>query len=103
MTDLGTTAAEVLDGVDLSGRTALVTGGYSGIGVEVVRRSRGPVRTVLAPGSPPRQGAAGAGRRSSGVEVGEMDLSDQASVAAYAESVLAAGRPASTSSSTTPG
>src|SRR5215470_17745734 len=28
-------AADVLDGIDLSGRTAIVTGGYSGHGVEV--------------------------------------------------------------------
>lgn len=34
---MSATAAEVLDGLDLTGRTALVTGGYSGIGVEVVR------------------------------------------------------------------
>ena len=40
-----TTAAEVLAGVDLTGRTALVTGGYSGVGLEIVRapaRRRGP-------------------------------------------------------------
>ena len=36
-----TTAAEVLEGVDLSGRTMIVTGGASGIGVETVRALAG--------------------------------------------------------------
>ena len=30
---------EVLDGIDLSGKTAMVTGGYSGIGLETSRGS----------------------------------------------------------------
>ncbi|MEU4098374.1 SDR family NAD(P)-dependent oxidoreductase [Streptomyces sp. NPDC026673] len=36
-----TTAAEILDGVDLSGRRMIVTGGASGIGVETVRALAG--------------------------------------------------------------
>jgi hypothetical protein len=36
-----TTAAEVLDGVDLTGKTMIVTGGASGIGIETVRAGRG--------------------------------------------------------------
>lgn len=35
--DRHSTAGDVLRGVDLSGRTALVTGGYSGIGLEIAR------------------------------------------------------------------
>jgi len=31
------TAKEVLEGIDLSGKNAIVTGGYSGIGLETVR------------------------------------------------------------------
>jgi len=31
------TAAEVIDGIDLSGRRAIVTGGSSGIGIETAR------------------------------------------------------------------
>jgi NAD(P)-dependent dehydrogenase (short-subunit alcohol dehydrogenase family) len=41
-----TTAAEVLDGIDLTGRTALVTGAASGIGVETARALAGAGATV---------------------------------------------------------
>lgn len=82
------TAAEVLDGIDLSGRTALVTGGYSGIGVELVRALAAAGARVLAPARRPEKAErvlAGI----DGVEVGELDLADQAGVAAYAEGVRA--------------
>jgi NADH:flavin oxidoreductase / NADH oxidase family len=35
--DAATTAAQVIEGIDLTGKTVIVTGGYSGIGVETVR------------------------------------------------------------------
>jgi NAD(P)-dependent dehydrogenase (short-subunit alcohol dehydrogenase family) len=81
-----TTAAEVLAGIDLTGRTALVTGGYSGIGLEVVRALHAAGAQVLAPARRQelaREQLAGLER----VTVGELDLADQASVAAYAERV----------------
>jgi NAD(P)-dependent dehydrogenase (short-subunit alcohol dehydrogenase family) len=86
------TAAEVLDGIDLTGRTALVTGGYSGIGVEVVRALAGAGAHVLAPARRPEQAAAVLAGID-GVEVSELDLADPSSVAAYADGVLADGRP----------
>ena len=84
--DAHTTAAEVLAGIDLTGRTALVTGGYSGIGLEVVRALHAAGAHVLVPARRPELAAAElAGLE--GVRVGELDLADQASVAAYAETV----------------
>lgn len=35
------TAQEVIDGIDLTGRNVIVTGGYSGIGLETVRALAG--------------------------------------------------------------
>lgn len=85
------TAAEVLDGITLTGRTALVTGGYSGIGIEVVRALAGAGAHVLAPARRPDK-AARVLAEIDGVEIGELDLADQHSVATYAEGVLAGGR-----------
>lgn len=87
-----TTAAEVLAGVDLTGRTALVTGGYAGIGLEVVRALVGAGAHVLAPARRPAEAAA-ALRGLDAVEVGALDLADPAQVASYAAGVRAAGRP----------
>ena len=44
-----TTAAEVVKAIDLSGKTAVVTGGYSGIGVETVRALRSVGARVIVP------------------------------------------------------
>jgi hypothetical protein len=43
------TAAEVLAGRDLSGQTAIVTGGYSGLGLETVRALTGAGADVVVP------------------------------------------------------
>ncbi|CAB4689000.1 MAG: SDR family NAD(P)-dependent oxidoreductase [Actinobacteria bacterium] len=86
-----TTASEVLEGIDLTGRLALVTGGYSGLGLEIVRALSAAGADVLAPARRPEVAAealAGVDR----VSVGALDLADQDSVAAYAAGVLAAGR-----------
>ena len=47
------TAAEVIDGIDLSGRLAVVTGGYSGIGLETVRAIAGAGAQVIVPARRP--------------------------------------------------
>ena len=84
------TADEVLGGVDLTGRTALVTGSYSGIGPATVGALSRAGARVLAPARRPdeaRQVLADVER----VEVGEMDLADQGSVTAYAQTLLGDG------------
>jgi NAD(P)-dependent dehydrogenase (short-subunit alcohol dehydrogenase family) len=87
-----TTADEVMAGVDLSGRLAVVTGGYSGIGTETTRALAAAGAHVVVPARRPdaaRESLAGIG----GVEVAELDLGDLDSVAAFAERFLASGRP----------
>jgi NAD(P)-dependent dehydrogenase (short-subunit alcohol dehydrogenase family) len=85
------TAAEVLDGIDLSGRLAIVTGGYSGLGLETVRALSGAGADVIVPARRPAHAAEvleGIER----VQVDELDLGALESVRGFAQRVLDAGR-----------
>ena len=42
-----------MEGIDLSGKTAIITGGYSGIGLEVTRSLAEAGATVIAPSRTP--------------------------------------------------
>jgi NADPH-dependent 2,4-dienoyl-CoA reductase/sulfur reductase-like enzyme len=44
-----TTARETIDGIDLSGKVAVVIGGYSGIGLETTRALAEAGATVIVP------------------------------------------------------
>ncbi|HEV7710282.1 MAG TPA: SDR family NAD(P)-dependent oxidoreductase [Asanoa sp.] len=78
------TAAQMLAGIDLSGRTAVVTGGYSGVGLATTWALRDAGARVVVPARRPdaaKRALAGL----SGVEVDELDLADLGSVRAFAE------------------
>jgi NAD(P)-dependent dehydrogenase (short-subunit alcohol dehydrogenase family) len=85
------TAEDVIEGIDLSGRVAIVTGGYSGIGLETTRVLRAAGATVVVPARDPERARA-ALREAAGVEVVPMDLMDPASVDAFAQTFLSSGR-----------
>ncbi|MCB0969221.1 MAG: SDR family NAD(P)-dependent oxidoreductase [Ilumatobacter sp.] len=90
------TATDVLDGVDLSGKYAVVTGGYSGLGIETTRALANAGADVLVPARRPdhaRTVLDELGETAGTVTVAELDLGDQASVAAFVASTVAAGRP----------
>jgi NAD(P)-dependent dehydrogenase (short-subunit alcohol dehydrogenase family) len=85
------TAAEVLDGIDLTGKLVLVTGGYSGIGIETTRALVNAGAHVIVPArrvDTAREALSGIDN----VEVDELDLGDLDSVRAFAERFLATGR-----------
>ncbi|MEV0320671.1 oxidoreductase [Streptomyces sp. NPDC050658] len=89
--DRHSTAGDVLEGIDLSGRTAVVTGGYSGLGLEITRAlTRAGARVVV----PARRPAAAreALHGVAGTEVRELDLADLESVRAFADRFLESGR-----------
>ncbi|MEU0725115.1 SDR family NAD(P)-dependent oxidoreductase [Streptomyces sp. NPDC006140] len=77
------TAEDVLAGFDLSGRTALVTGGYSGLGLETARGLAAAGARVIVPAR--RLGVARAALADvDGCDVIPMDLADLDSVRAAA-------------------
>jgi NAD(P)-dependent dehydrogenase (short-subunit alcohol dehydrogenase family) len=83
------TAAEVVDGIDLAGRRVIVTGGASGIGVETARALAGAgaevtlaVRNLAAGERTAEDIIATTGNKQ--VLVAPLDLADQASVASFA-------------------
>lgn len=83
-----TTALEVLQGVDLQGRRAIVTGGAAGIGVETARAlaAAGAEVTLAVRRPEAAEAVASELREATGnpqVLVGRLDLSDLASVAAF--------------------
>ncbi|MEU4246836.1 SDR family NAD(P)-dependent oxidoreductase [Amycolatopsis sp. NPDC026612] len=86
-----TTAAEVVAGADLTGRLAIVTGGYSGIGLETTRALTAAGAQVVVPARR-RATAEEALRGFENVEVDELDLADLGSVRAFAGRFVAAGR-----------
>src|SRR3954451_18252260 len=86
-----TTAAGVLNGIALSGTLALVTGGYSGLGLEATRALTGAGAHVVVPARRP-DAAAEALADIDGTEVGELDLGDLDSIRAFADGFLESGR-----------
>src|SRR6476620_1361751 len=86
-----TTAAEVLRGVDLMGRRAVFTGGYSGIGLETTRALADAGAHVVVPARR-RERAEDAVAGMDAVDVDELDLADLASVHGFADRFLATGR-----------
>jgi len=87
------TATEVLTGIDLSGRLAIVTGGYSGLGIETVAALVAAGAHVVVPARRPdvAQSALQV-RELDAVEVMPMDLADLTSVRSFAEGFLGTGR-----------
>lgn len=82
------TAAEVLAGFDLTGKAAIVTGGYSGIGLETVRALARNGARVLVPVRSPEKARETLDGIAGKVETAPLDLADLASVRAFAQSVL---------------
>ena len=85
------TAAEVVAGLDLSGRLAIVTGGYSGLGLEVTRALTSVGAHVVVPARRPEV-ADEALVGIENVETDALDLADLDSVAAFAQRFTDSGR-----------
>jgi len=86
------TSSEVIQGISLAGKVAIVTGGYTGIGLETTKTLAAAGATIVVPArslAKAQENLAGVAN----VEVAEMDLLNPASIDAFAETFLASGRP----------
>jgi NAD(P)-dependent dehydrogenase (short-subunit alcohol dehydrogenase family) len=87
------TAAEVLEGMSLKGRNAIVTGGYSGIGIEAVRALAGAGARVTVPARRPDVAREALAAVAGDVTTASLDLADLASVRAFAADWESRGEP----------
>jgi NAD(P)-dependent dehydrogenase (short-subunit alcohol dehydrogenase family) len=86
------TALEVVEGVDLSGKLAVITGASGGIGIEAARALAAAGATVVLGNRDPVKAEIAAGDlratvRDVRVELGQLDLTSLASVRRFAASV----------------
>ena len=83
-------AAEVIRGHDLRGKTAVVTGGSAGIGLETTRALSSAGVRVIVPARDLEKARAAVGTLAS---VEPMELTDPPSIAAFADRFLKTGQP----------
>ncbi|MGO1052680.1 SDR family NAD(P)-dependent oxidoreductase [Crossiella sp. CA198] len=83
------TTADVLKGIDLTGTLAVVTGGYSGLGLETARALAAAGAHVVVPARRPILATEALGDEA---EVAALDLADLDSVRSFADAFLATGR-----------
>ncbi len=87
------TASEVVAGIDLSGKNVIVTGGYSGIGIETVRALAGAGARVTVPARRVDVATEALAAVPGEIEIAAMDLGDLASVRSFADRYLETERP----------
>jgi NAD(P)-dependent dehydrogenase (short-subunit alcohol dehydrogenase family) len=76
---------DVIHGINLTGKTAVVTGGYSGLGLETVRaRASAGARVIIAARRPDAAAIELAGIAGK-IEIAALDLGDPASIDAFGE------------------
>jgi NAD(P)-dependent dehydrogenase (short-subunit alcohol dehydrogenase family) len=86
------TTSDVIKGIDLTGKLAIVTGGNTGIGLETTKTLAAAGATVIVPArdvEKARKNLQGVAN----IEIAEMDLMNPDSIDTFAKSFLASGRP----------
>lgn len=86
------TAAEVVKGIDLTGKIAIVTGGNTGIGLETTKVLAAAGATVIVPARDLQKAKTNL-QGIANVELEAMDLADPKSINGFAEKFLSTGRP----------
>ena len=86
------TASDVIKGIDLAGKIAIVTGGNAGIGLETTKVLAAAGATVIVPARDTEKAMKNL-HGINNVELETMNLMDPASIDAFANKILASGRP----------
>lgn len=86
------TASEVIKGIDLTGKTAIVTGGNAGIGLETTKVLAAAGATVIVPARDIEKARKNLADIPN-VEIEAMDLYQPDTIDAFAEKFLASGKP----------
>jgi NAD(P)-dependent dehydrogenase (short-subunit alcohol dehydrogenase family) len=81
------TAAEVISGTELGGKVAVVTGGYSGLGVETVRALAGVGAKVIVGARRPEAAARDLAAVAGDVTILPLDLADPSAIDVFAAEV----------------
>src|SRR3569623_3134812 len=87
------TAREIVGDMDLTDRNYIVTGGYSGIGLETVRALAGAGGHVTVPARSRAKAEDALADVTGQVVIADMDLSDVASARRFAADYAATGKP----------
>ena len=90
--DAASTTEEVIVGIDLSGKTAIVTGGYDGLGLETARILSSAGAKIIVPARNLAKARSNTANMP-GIEIWEMDLLDADQIDSFAERYLNTGKP----------
>lgn len=86
-----TTASEIIEGTDLTGKTVIITGGYAGIGLETTQVLASAGAKIIIPARDIEKAEKNlAGIQN--IEFEKMDLMDPASIDDFSQRFLASGR-----------
>lgn len=86
-----TTTSDVIRGVDLVGRVAIVTGGHAGLGLETARTLALAGARVIVPARDVERARRAIAEVGGGIEVQAMDLTDPQSIDAFARRFVRSG------------
>ncbi|MBZ9939199.1 SDR family NAD(P)-dependent oxidoreductase [Mesorhizobium sp. BR1-1-16] len=87
------TTLDVIRGIDLTGRLAIVTGGYAGLGLEAARTLASAGARVIIPARDVNRAQRAIAEIGGGIEVQPMDLTDPVSIDGFARSIVRSGLP----------
>ncbi|WP_454651247.1 SDR family NAD(P)-dependent oxidoreductase [Bradyrhizobium liaoningense] len=87
------TTVDVIKGVDLVGKVGIVTGGYSGLGLEAARTLASAGARIIVPARDVERARKAIAAAGGGMEVQPMDLTDPGSIDNFARDFVEAGLP----------